>query len=306
MSSTEDKITCLSSEKRIFEPPVNGCEHAYVGDIKTYEEACRRSLDDPEAYWAERAEELVSWYTKWDTVLDADMYKPEIRWFDGATLNVSYNCLDRHLENGRKNKTAIIWQGEREDEVRTYCYQELYEEVCRFANVLKKKGVRKGDRVAVYLPMIPELAVTLLACARIGAIHSVVFAGFSAASLQNRIEDCEARVVVTADAVLRSGKTISLKSNVDEALEECDSVEHCIVVRRADIEIAMQSGRDCWWHEEMAADGIEPVCQPEHMEAEDTLFILYTSGSTGQPKGVVHTTGGYLTYVLHTTQWIFD
>jgi acetyl-CoA synthetase len=306
MSGVDDKITSLLSENRHFKPPLEGRERAWVGDIDTYELAYKQSMDDPEAYWAGRAEELVSWFKTWDTVLDADLYKPEVRWFDGATLNVSYNCLDRHLERGRKDKVAIIWQGEPEEEVRTYSFQELYEEVCKCANVLKKKGVGKGDRVAVYLPMIPELAIVLLACSRIGAIHSVVFAGFSAVSLQNRIQDCEASVLVTADGVMRAGKAIPLKPNGDEALEECESVEHCLVVRRTGNEVSMQPGRDSWWHVEMARDDIEATCEPAHMEAEDTLFILYTSGSTGKPKGVVHSTGGYLTYALHTTQWVFD
>jgi acetyl-CoA synthetase len=306
MGGSDDKITSLLSEKRVFEPPQAGRERAWVGDPESLAAACRRALDDPEGYWAERAGELVSWSRKWDKVLSVDMAKPEFRWFDGATLNVSSNCLDRHLQAGKGEKTAIIWQGEPEDDVRRYTYQELYEEVCKCANVLKKMGVKKGDRVAVYMPMIPELAITLLACTRIGAIHSVVFAGFSSVSLQNRIEDCEAKVLVTADAVLRSGKVIPLKPNADEALEESESVRHCLVVRRAGNDVAMQKGRDSWWHEEMAAGDVAGGCLPEAMGAEDLLFILYTSGSTGKPKGVMHTTGGYLTYAMHTTQWVFD
>ena len=306
MVENEDKITSLLKEGKSFAPPVEGRDQAWVKSMDEYHAAYKRSMEDPEGFWADRAEELVSWDKKWDSVLEWDYNKPEIKWFDGGKLNMSYNCLDRHLTDGRRNKAALIWQGEPDEDVQVYTYQMLHTEVCRFANVLKKKGVKKGDRVSIYLPMIPELSIALLACSRIGAIHSVVFAGFSAVALQSRVQDCEAKVLVTSDAVIRAGKTIPLKPNADSALENCDSVSSCIVVQRAGNEVPMQDGRDTWWHDEVTADDISSTCEPESMDAEDPLFILYTSGSTGTPKGVVHTTGGYLTYVMHTCQWVFD
>ena len=306
MAENDDKIESLLKAGKTFEPPVEGRDQAWVKSMDEYNAEYKRSMDDPDGFWADRAEELVTWDKKWDSVLEYDFNKPEIKWFDGGKLNMSYNCLDRHLTDGRRNKAAIIWQGEPDEDVRVYTYQMLHTEVCRFANVLKKKGVKKGDRVSIYLPMIPELAIALLACSRIGAIHSVVFAGFSAVALQSRVQDCEAKVLVTSDAVIRAGKTIPLKPNADSALENCDSVSSCIVVQRAGNDVPMQDGRDTWWHDEIAADDIASVCEPESMDSEDTLFILYTSGSTGTPKGVVHTTGGYLTYAMHTCQWVFD
>lgn len=303
---SQERIESMQDEKRHFAPPEKGRANAWVKSFEEYQALWKRADEDPEGFWGERATQLLDWFSPWEKVLDADMETPRIEWFKGAKVNVAHNCLDRHLTAGRRNKAAIIWQGEPEDEVRVLTYQMLYDEVCRFGNVLRKMGVKKGDRVALYMPMIPELSVAMLACARIGAVHSIVFAGFSAVSLQNRIQDCEAKVVVTADAVLRAGRTIPLKVNVDEALRHCPSVERLVVVNRANASVTMQEGRDVWWHEVMADRTLPAECPCEQMDSEDMLFILYTSGSTGKPKGVVHSTGGYLTYVAHTTQWVFD
>jgi len=270
-----------------------------------YEALYRRSVEDPEGFWAEMAEKNISWFSKWDRVLEYDFEKPYVRWFAGGKLNASYNCLDRHVRTPLRNKAAIVWESD-EGQYRTYTYQQLHHEVNRFANVLKKHGVGRGDRVTIYLSMIPELAIAMLACARIGAIHSIVFGGFSSKSLRDRINDCTAKLVITADEGIRGGRRVPLKANADEALLECPSVEKTIVVRRSSGNIEMKPGRDFWWHEEMAAEDIANYCEPEQMDAEDPLFILYTSGSTGKPKGVLHTTGGYLLYTNLTFKWIFD
>ncbi len=292
-------------EKRVFNPPQEFTEKARINCMQQRDKMWRKSIENPDEFWAEMAEEHIDWFKKWDAVeeysFEGDVF---IRYFRGAKLNASYNCLDRHLKGWRKNKAALIWQGEPTEESRTYTYLQLHREVCKFANVLKSMGVKKGDRVTVYLPMIPELAITLLACARIGAIHSVVFGGFSAESLRDRVTDANAETVVTCNYGLRSGRLLYSKENVDRALADCPGVKNCIVVRRVDKDCKMEEGRDYWWHEVMIE--ASPVCEPEHMEAEDPLFILYTSGSTGKPKGVLHTTGGYMVYTTATFKHVFD
>jgi acetyl-CoA synthetase len=238
--------------------------------------------------------------------LEWDFNKPDIRWFLGGKLNASYNCLDRHLNSWRSNKVALIWQGEPLEENRVFTYQQLHYHVCKFANVLKQFGVKKGDRVSIYLPMIPELPMAMLACARIGAIHSVVFGGFSSEALRDRINDCGSKILITADGYYRNGRIVQNKVNADEALKECPGVEKVIVVKRLGIDVPLVKERDVWWHEEMSRENIKLFCEPSAMDAEDVLFILYTSGSTGKPKGVIHTTGGYLLFVYQTLKWVFD
>lgn len=293
---SEETIEVLLEEGKVFPPPEDFKKRAWVKDDTVYEKAEK----DFQGFWATFAEEL-HWFKKWDRVLDWN--PPWAKWFINGKINVSYNCLDRHIQTFRKNKAALIWEGEPGDS-KTYTYWDLYREVCRFANVLKGLGVKKGDRVAIYMPMVPELAIAMLACTRIGAPHSIVFGGFSPASLRDRINDAEAKILITTDGGWRRGKVVALKENADEALRETPSIEHVIVVKRTENDIPFKEGRDLWWHELMK--DASPECKAEPMDAEDILFILYTSGTTAKPKGVVHTTGGYLTGVYATTKWVFD
>ena len=296
MSDIEQNIEALLSEERVFPPPAEFVERAIVNDPEIYD----RANADHEAFWAEQAERLT-WFSHWDSVMEWE--PPWVRWFSGGTLNASYNCLDRHVEAGGGDKVAYRWEGEPGD-TRTITYADLYEDVCRLANGLKSLGVAKGDRVNIYLGMVPELPIAMLACARIGAAHSVVFGGFSAEALRDRINDAEAKVLITADGAWRRGTVVPLKDNADAAVAQCPSIEHVVTVRRCENEHAFQAGRDIWYHE-LVADQ-PPECEPEPMDAEDLLYLLYTSGTTGKPKGIAHTTGGYMTQVAATHRMIFD
>ncbi len=274
-------------------------------DEETYLRMYDRSIRDPEGFWAEQAEAQVDWFEKWDTVLEWDFYTANVEWFAGGKLNVSYNCLDRHVQAGEGDRTALIWQGNNREEHKTFTYAELLEQVCRCANALRALGVEQGDRVCIYMQMVPELPVAMLACARIGAVHSVVFGAFSPDSLRDRIQDSTCKMLVTQDTGLRGAKDdIPMKANADAALADCPSIEKVLVVRRTGHDVAMQAGRDVWWHEQVATQPAD--CEPARMDAEDPLFILYTSGSTGKPKGVLHTTGGYLVYASLTHRYVFD
>ncbi|MFH1757628.1 MAG: acetate--CoA ligase [Pseudomonadota bacterium] len=305
MAEEKKTITSMMEETRKFHPPKAFSEKAIIKSLEEYKKLHKRSMEDPESFWGEQAQNL-EWFQKWSQVLDYSFQENiYIKWFQGGKLNVTVNCLDRHLKTARKNKAAIIWEGE-PGESQTYSYEQLYGEVCKFANVLKKKGIKKGDRVTIYMPMIPELPIAMLACARIGAIHSIVFGGFSADALKDRILDAKGTALITTDASFRSGKVIGLKNYADAALASCPAVKTVIVCNRTNTKVDMKPGRDFWWHEEMAAPDIKPVCEPEVMDAEDPLFLLYTSGSTGKPKGVLHTTAGYLLYVMTTFKWVFD
>jgi acetyl-CoA synthetase len=268
-----------------------------------YEAMYQRSIEDPEGFWAEQADKFVDWYQKWDTVCEQDMSQGRVSWFAGGKLNISYNCIDRHLPE-RADQTAIIWEGDEPTDDKTITYQTLHDEVCRLANGLKARGVGKGDRVCIYMPMIPEAAYAMLACLRIGAIHSVVFGGFSPQSLQDRILDSDCRCVITADQGVRGGREVPLKHNTEEALADCPNVHTVITVRRTGAEIPWVEERDIWYHE--LTDGQPATCEPEVMDAEDASFILYTSGSTGKPKGVQHGTAGYLLHAAMTHKYVFD
>ena len=292
-----DRIETLLDEQRRFPPPDSFKAQAHVRDTSPHERAKR----DPEGYWADWARQL-EWIKPWTQVLE--WKPPHAKWFLGGKLNASVNCLDRHVRAGRGGRTALIWEGEPEGQTRRISYAELHQDVNKFGNVLKGLGVRKGDRVAIYLPMIPEVAVAMLACARIGAVHTVVFGGFSAESLRDRINDAGAKVLITADGGYRRGAIVPLKQNADDALTDTPSIEHVVVLRRTGQTVSFNTKRDKWWTDLMSKAAAD--CPPEAMDAEDPLYILYTSGTTGKPKGILHTTGGYLTQVYATTKWVFD
>ncbi|HHO68422.1 MAG TPA: acetate--CoA ligase [Gammaproteobacteria bacterium] len=290
------------SDEKVYPVPADFAARAHITKAQ-YEDMYRRSVDDPDGFWAEQADAFLDWSKRWDKVSDWNFDEPRIRWFEGGQLNACYNCVDRHLAS-RGDQTALIWEGDDPTVDKHITYNDLYREVCTFANVLKARGVKKGDRVCIYMPMIPEAAYAMLACARIGAVHSVVFGGFSPESLKDRILDSDCRVVITADEARRGGKQVELKAHTDTALASCPDVHSVIVVKNTGGDVAWHGERDVWLHE--AAAGAGGDCPPEPMDAEDPLFILYTSGSTGKPKGVLHTTGGYLLYAAMTHKYVFD
>ncbi len=299
----ENNIESVLQEGRKFEPSTEFIQKSNIKTLKEYQDLRARSIEEPEKFWSELAENELYWFKRWEHVLD--WQPPHAKWFVGGKLNISYNCLDRHLQNWRKNKAAIIWEGEPGDS-RIITYAQLHREVCQFANALKQLGACRGDRIAIYMPMIPEAAIAMLACARIGAAHTVIFGGFSREAIKDRLNDAQVKLVITADGGYRKDKIVLLKPQVDLALADngAPSVEKVLVVERTKNETAMVQGRDYWWHELKATVSAE--CPAEEMDSEDMLFILYTSGTTGTPKGVVHTTGGYSLYCHMTTKWVFD
>ena len=300
---SQPTIESILQEKRLFPPPAEFSQNAQIKSLEDYQQLYEKAKADPQKFWASLAEQELHWFQKWDTVLD--WQPPFAKWFVGGKINISYNCLDRHLTTWRKNKAALIWEGEPGDS-RTLTYAQLHREVCQFANALKHLGVQKGDRVGIYMPMIPEAAIAMLACARIGAAHTVIFGGFSAEALKDRLIDAEVKAVVTADGGWRKDAIVPLKEQVDKALanDGAPSVTNVLVVQRTKQKVHMEAGRDHWWHELQAISSAD--CPAEPMDSEDMLFILYTSGTTGKPKGVVHTTGGYNLYTHMTLKWAFD
>lgn len=293
-------IESILSESRVFPPPADFAANAHIKSFEEYERLYAEAEADPQAFWAKQAENL-SWFRKWDTVLEWN--EPFAKWFTGGKINISYNCLDRHLDTWRKNKAAFIWEGE-PGEQRTLTYLQLHSEVCRFANVLKKLGVQTGDRVALYMPLVPELAISMLACARIGATHTVIFGGFSADAIRDRVIDGGCKLIVTADGGYRRGREIKLKPIVDEAAAQTPTVENVVVYKRTGTDVQMKPDRDHWWHELM--QDVNTDCPAEELDSEHPLYILYTSGTTGKPKGILHTTGGYLTQAAYTAKIVFD
>ncbi len=305
-TSASSALTVSASQRqRLVFPSQRVRERSQIKNYEHYAELYELSIKYPAVFWALQSK-LVDWMKPFRRVLGGGLEKGDHCWYEGGRLNASYNCVDRHAAAWRRDKAAIIWQGEDENDTRTLTYFDLYIQVCRFANVLKKYGVRRGDRVTIYLPLIPEAAVAMLACSRIGAVHNVVFGGFSAESLGERIRDSGSRLLITADAGRRKGELIPLKEYADKALEGCPDVETCIVVRHTGTPIGFYAPRDKWWHEETGKPDVFSVCLPEEMDSNDTLFILYTSGSTGKPKGIAHSTGGYLVYAALTTKYVFD
>jgi acetyl-CoA synthetase len=294
-------IQSVLKESRVFPPSAEFASDAHISSLAQYEALWNRGKEDPEGFWAEQAKRKLHWFTPWKTVLE--WKPPHAKWFVGGTTNVAYNCLDRHLSGPRKNKAAIIWEGEPGDS-RVLTYHQLHRETCQFANALKKLGVKKGDRVTIYMPMIPEAAIAMLACARIGATHSVVFGGFSAEAVADRNNDAQSKLVITADGGWRRGKVVPLKANVDTALAKSPTVEKCVVFNRCNQPVDMKPGRDFWWHELM--NDASPDCPAEELDSEHPLFVLYTSGSTGKPKGIQHSTAGYLLGCALTHEWVFD
>lgn len=294
----------MSASKNIYTPSADWVDSAHVSSLDKYRYIYNRSIENPDEFWASIAER-VTWYKPWDKVRNFNFKEGKIKWYENGKLNISYNCLDRHVDSGKGDKKAIIWEGNNPDEDKSFTYTELLSQVKKFANVLKNLGVEKGDRVCIYMQMVPELSIAMLACARIGAVHSVVFGAFSADSLRDRINDSACRLLITQDTGVRGKKNnIPMKKNADTALNDTPSIQSVVVVKRTGVGVNMVEGRDVWWHEEM--ENADTECEPEQMDAEDPLFILYTSGSTGKPKGVLHTTGGYLVYVSFTHNIIFD